>query len=228
MSAREKLPLVLRSIEGGELTIYESRTSEDVQVVAGRDGVRVALEFDLKELLDVLRWLSEEGPRDSAAVDLEDDRNAGADQHVAPPLVSPRDGNEPALLEPFAHLVDVIGGDRELLAGVGQQVASRHDSPSVETRDVFQHAAQVEDTVGAPPDTAAGLSAAAVSGNEVVPSDQLVGSGEAARILRRPRRTVQRWAREGKLPVAVQMPGATGAVLVRREDVKALAKEPPA
>lgn len=34
--------------------------------------------------------------------------------------------------------------------------------------------------------------------------------------------TVNRWAKTGKLPVAVKVPGKTGANLYRREDVAAL------
>ena len=51
-----------------------------------------------------------------------------------------------------------------------------------------------------------------------------VGVAEAARILRRPVRTVNRWGQTGKLPVALKMPGVTGALLFRREDVEALAE----
>lgn len=51
----------------------------------------------------------------------------------------------------------------------------------------------------------------------------LISTSEAARILGRPVATVNRWATEGRLAVALKLPGETGARLYRRVDVEALA-----
>ena len=67
-----------------------------------------------------------------------------------------------------------------------------------------------------------------VRSDDSPPSDPPIGAAEAARILGCDTTTVQRWARTGKLPIALKMPGVTGALLFRREDVEALAKEPAA
>lgn len=52
--------------------------------------------------------------------------------------------------------------------------------------------------------------------------DDLIGTAEAAAILDRPVATINRMALDGRLPIAVQMPGRTGARLYRRSDVEAL------
>lgn len=54
------------------------------------------------------------------------------------------------------------------------------------------------------------------------PTDDLISTAEAASILDRPVATINRMAIDGRLPVAVQMPGRTGARLYRRADVLAL------
>lgn len=54
----------------------------------------------------------------------------------------------------------------------------------------------------------------------------LVGTPEACRILRRSHQTVNRWAADGRLPVAYQHGGGgKGARLYLRADVEALAAE---
>lgn len=55
--------------------------------------------------------------------------------------------------------------------------------------------------------------------------NDLVGSVEAAEILRRPHATVKRWAASGKLKHAAKMPGDTGAYLFDRSVVTELAAE---
>ena len=52
--------------------------------------------------------------------------------------------------------------------------------------------------------------------------DDLIGTAEAAELLGKPITTINRMALNGRLPVAVQMPGRTGARLYRRADVLAL------
>lgn len=56
-------------------------------------------------------------------------------------------------------------------------------------------------------------------------SPDLIGAAEAARILGVSRVTFSRWARDGKVQVAVRMPGDTGATLFDRQDVIALLNE---
>ena len=51
--------------------------------------------------------------------------------------------------------------------------------------------------------------------------DDLIGTAEAADLLGKPITTINRMALDGRLPVAVQMPGRTGARLYRRADVLA-------
>lgn len=53
-------------------------------------------------------------------------------------------------------------------------------------------------------------------------ADDLLTTAQVATILERPIATVNRWAVEGKLPVAHKLPGRTGANLYRRDDVDAL------
>lgn len=50
----------------------------------------------------------------------------------------------------------------------------------------------------------------------------LVGSAEAAAILGVKRVTVNRWAVDGKIPIAVQMSGETGMRLFNRADIEQL------
>lgn len=50
----------------------------------------------------------------------------------------------------------------------------------------------------------------------------LVSTSEAADLLQTTVATINRWAASGKLPVAMKLPGRTGAHLFRREDVEAL------
>tara|TARA_R100001244_G_scaffold6385_9_gene7513 strand:+ start:3010 stop:3222 length:213 start_codon:yes stop_codon:yes gene_type:complete len=54
--------------------------------------------------------------------------------------------------------------------------------------------------------------------------DELIGTAEAATILGRDRRTVQRHVLSGALVPAHTLPGRTGAHLFRRGDVLALAE----
>lgn len=58
--------------------------------------------------------------------------------------------------------------------------------------------------------------------------DDLLTSAEVAEALDRPVATVNRWALEGRLPVAKKLPGRTGANLYRRSDVEALLSVQPA
>jgi DNA-binding transcriptional MerR regulator len=51
--------------------------------------------------------------------------------------------------------------------------------------------------------------------------DDLLPTNEVAKLVRRTVATVNRWANEGKLIPAVEMPGETGARLYRRSDVQA-------
>ncbi|MGW9567155.1 helix-turn-helix domain-containing protein [Prescottella equi] len=48
---------------------------------------------------------------------------------------------------------------------------------------------------------------------------------EAARLLRKDRRTVQRMANTGRLTLAQKLPGATGAFLLIRNEVESLAAQ---
>lgn len=51
--------------------------------------------------------------------------------------------------------------------------------------------------------------------------DDLIPTVEAAQILGVERSTLTRWAESGKIQVAQQLPGATGARLFRRADIEA-------
>lgn len=53
-------------------------------------------------------------------------------------------------------------------------------------------------------------------------TNDLIGTDEAAQLLGVSRPTVKRKAKAGTLPVAIKMPGHTGAYLFRRADVEAL------
>ena len=53
--------------------------------------------------------------------------------------------------------------------------------------------------------------------------DHLVTTSEAAKMLHRSIRTVNRMARDGSLAPALKLPGATGAYMFAREDIEALA-----
>lgn len=53
-----------------------------------------------------------------------------------------------------------------------------------------------------------------------VPQEPLLTVTEVAALLHRNVRTVRRWAAAGRLPVAQQLPGKTGALLFDPEDVK--------
>lgn len=55
--------------------------------------------------------------------------------------------------------------------------------------------------------------------------DDLIGTAEAAGILEESLSTAKRLAREGRLKVAVKMPGGTGAYLFHRADVERLRDE---
>lgn len=59
-------------------------------------------------------------------------------------------------------------------------------------------------------------------------SDDLLTTAEAAKLLRRPVGTVNRWAKDGELREAAKLPGRTGSRLYRRSDVEALAERKPA
>lgn len=48
---------------------------------------------------------------------------------------------------------------------------------------------------------------------------------EAATLLRMPVTTAQRWAKSGRLPVVTKLAGATGAYVLDRAEVEALAAE---
>jgi len=52
----------------------------------------------------------------------------------------------------------------------------------------------------------------------------LISSRDAAEILNCDVRTISRWSQEGKLPVAVQVPGYRGARLFERSVVEELAR----
>lgn len=55
--------------------------------------------------------------------------------------------------------------------------------------------------------------------------DDLIPTAQAAAIHGVDVATINRWARAGRLPVAVKIPGKTGANLYRRADVEALLPE---
>ena len=57
-----------------------------------------------------------------------------------------------------------------------------------------------------------------------MPPIDLIGSNEAARILSINRATLNRWAAAGRVPIAIDMDGLTGAKLYERADIEALAK----
>lgn len=56
-------------------------------------------------------------------------------------------------------------------------------------------------------------------------ADAYMSTAQVADMLNATVATVNRWAASGKLPVAMKLPGRTGANLFRREDVEAFAKE---
>lgn len=56
-------------------------------------------------------------------------------------------------------------------------------------------------------------------------TDTLIGTAEAARILSKTPRTVQRMVASGVLIPAVTLPGATGAHLFNKADVEALSAD---
>lgn len=58
-----------------------------------------------------------------------------------------------------------------------------------------------------------------------MPSNDLIGTADAAAILQRSQRTVKRLAKSGKLEPAVKMTGDTGAYLFERSTVEAFAKQ---
>lgn len=59
--------------------------------------------------------------------------------------------------------------------------------------------------------------------------DDLLPTQEVARLFGKGVATINRWATEGHLSAAVQLPGRTGARLYRRADVEALlAQDAPA
>ena len=53
--------------------------------------------------------------------------------------------------------------------------------------------------------------------------DDLIRSREAAEILHRDIRTVHRWVEDGRLPVAVRVPGYRGGYLFHRRAIEAFA-----
>ena len=53
-------------------------------------------------------------------------------------------------------------------------------------------------------------------------SDDLITTATAAGLLGKSVATVNRWAAEGRITPAVEMPGETGARLYRRSDIEAL------
>jgi len=53
----------------------------------------------------------------------------------------------------------------------------------------------------------------------------LIGSAEAALILRVDRATLNRWAVKGSIPTALKAPGYTGPRLFDRAEIERLAKE---
>lgn len=55
--------------------------------------------------------------------------------------------------------------------------------------------------------------------------DDLIATAQAAEIHGVDVATINRWARTGRLPVAIKIPGKTGANLYRRADVEALLPE---
>jgi DNA-binding transcriptional MerR regulator len=56
-------------------------------------------------------------------------------------------------------------------------------------------------------------------------SPQLLTASEVAAQTGRSLRTIHRWAESGRLPVALRLPGKTGALLFRPEDVATLTPE---
>ena len=57
-----------------------------------------------------------------------------------------------------------------------------------------------------------------------MPTDDLISTREAARLLRKSVRTVHRMIQHDELP-AVKLPGATGAYVIQRSEVDALCEE---
>lgn len=54
-----------------------------------------------------------------------------------------------------------------------------------------------------------------------MPIADLLSTAEAASELHSSARTIARWAETGELPIALKLPGATGALLFHRKDVLA-------
>jgi len=54
-----------------------------------------------------------------------------------------------------------------------------------------------------------------------MPTSELLGTSEVARLLRKDVRTVHRMIRRGEIP-AQKLPGRTAAYIIRRTDVEAL------
>ena len=55
--------------------------------------------------------------------------------------------------------------------------------------------------------------------------DDLIRSREAAEILHRDVRTIHRWVDDGRLPVAIKVPGYRGGYLFHRREVEAFAAD---
>ena len=55
--------------------------------------------------------------------------------------------------------------------------------------------------------------------------DELISAQDAEKLLGKSRRTIHRLVASGKLPVAMRLPGTTGAMLFHRSDVLALAEQ---
>lgn len=51
----------------------------------------------------------------------------------------------------------------------------------------------------------------------------LITVSEAARRLGRPRRTIQRWVQDGRLPIVDKLPGVRGAYLISATEVDGIA-----
>lgn len=58
-------------------------------------------------------------------------------------------------------------------------------------------------------------------------TDELLPTKAVAAMLGRSVATINRWAQEGRLVPAVEMPGDTGARLFRRSDIEALLNAQP-
>jgi predicted site-specific integrase-resolvase len=57
-------------------------------------------------------------------------------------------------------------------------------------------------------------------------TNDLVGSLEASTILGVSHATFNRWAKQGRIPVAIKAAGKTGLRLFERSDIEALAEQP--